>query len=104
MLTAALLGVTVSGGVSGEEAEAVQVELRQGVAKGVPRQAGPSTTFYSFRGLPYAKPPLGHLRFKVGLQCCSKHNFLIVFLPSPPDTAAFSKHFLLPVFFTLQTQ
>lgn len=43
---------------------AVEVNLKQGVFKGEIIDAGDGRQVYSFRGIPYAKPPVGKLRFK----------------------------------------
>lgn len=44
---------------------AVVVNIEQGRLKGRTRTDYAGKTFYSFQGIPYAKPPLGELRFKV---------------------------------------
>ncbi|KAK3849905.1 hypothetical protein Pcinc_043356 [Petrolisthes cinctipes] len=49
------------------EGDSVKVELTQGVVEGVALPTGGTDSnrvYYSFRGIPYAKPPLGKLRFK----------------------------------------
>ncbi|KAF2353331.1 Carboxylesterase type B [Trinorchestia longiramus] len=40
------------------------VEVNQGHVRGVREEAFNGKEFYSFRGIPFAKPPLGHLRFQ----------------------------------------
>lgn len=51
----------------------VQVRVSDGVLEGEQVQNEFGGSFYRFRGIPYAQPPLGDLRFKVGLL---KHYFL----------------------------
>ncbi|KAK8392786.1 hypothetical protein O3P69_014903 [Scylla paramamosain] len=58
VLVVALVAAAVQKGVD------VQVNLKQGVFKGEPLDAGDGRQVYSFRGIPYAKPPVGTLRFK----------------------------------------
>ncbi|KAK7790412.1 hypothetical protein R5R35_013505 [Gryllus longicercus] len=50
-----------------EEQEVVVVRVAQGALKGrrVPFRAGKGRAFFSFRGVPYARPPIGPLRFQV---------------------------------------
>lgn len=36
--------------------------------------------YYAFKGIPYAKPPVGDLRFKVGIRVTKKNDKLIFFL------------------------
>lgn len=43
----------------------VLVNVHQGSLKGKIGIDYAGRTFYSFQGIPYAKPPLGELRFKV---------------------------------------
>lgn len=44
------------------------VSTRQGRLKGRTAIDHFGRTYYSFQGIPYAKPPLGELRFKVNLR------------------------------------
>lgn len=46
--------------------ETFVVSTSYGPVRGNKRVSCVGDTFYSFRGIPYAKPPLGALRFKVG--------------------------------------
>lgn len=41
------------------------VKTTHGLVKGLVREGLRGGTIYSFQGIPYAKPPLGDLRFKV---------------------------------------
>lgn len=59
LLAVALVAMAVQGGAG------VTVNLKQGVFKGEPLDAGDGRQVYSFRGIPYAEPPVGALRFKV---------------------------------------
>jgi carboxylesterase type B len=45
--------------------ETVSVGVAQGELQGRKTVAASGTTYYSFKGIPYAKPPLGSLRFRV---------------------------------------
>lgn len=58
-------------------AEAV-VYVKQGKLKGKTGIDYAGRSFYSFQGIPYAKPPLGELRFKVGenTKCTSNSYYL----------------------------
>ncbi|KAK3866846.1 hypothetical protein Pcinc_027650 [Petrolisthes cinctipes] len=62
LLLVATMGTMVK--AEGVEKSLLLVETRQGPLKGIIRQAGPDRSFYSFRGIPYAKPPVGPLRLK----------------------------------------
>lgn len=46
---------------------AVIVDTTYGPVSGNQRTSFMGDEFYSFRGIPYAKPPIGNLRFKVRL-------------------------------------
>jgi hypothetical protein len=46
-------------------AETVTVSVAQGGLRGRKVTTVLATTYYSFRGIPYAKPPLGSFRFRV---------------------------------------
>lgn len=41
------------------------IEISQGVLRGFPLRNRDGGTFYGFRSIPYAQPPIGDLRFKV---------------------------------------
>lgn len=41
------------------------LEISQGVLRGLTLQNRDGGTFYGFRSIPYAKPPINELRFKV---------------------------------------
>lgn len=43
----------------------VNVTIGQGVLNGQEMEDFQGGTFYSFQSIPYAKPPIGDLRFKV---------------------------------------
>ncbi|PNF20732.1 Esterase E4 [Cryptotermes secundus] len=43
---------------------AIRVTVRQGVMRGKTMTSAKGRTFYSFQGIPYAKPPTGLLRFR----------------------------------------
>lgn len=43
------------------------VEIKNGKIKGEIMRTPHNRTYYAFRGIPYAKPPLGELRFKVNI-------------------------------------
>lgn len=47
--------------------ETVTVRVAQGGLRGKKQTAKTGVTYYSFQGIPYAEPPVGHLRFKVQL-------------------------------------
>lgn len=47
------------------------IETEQGKLRGKTDRDYRGVTFYSFQGIPYGKPPLGKLRFKV----CRNHMF-----------------------------
>lgn len=43
----------------------VQIRVNEGLLEGEVVQNKYGGSFYSFKGIPYAQPPLGDLRFKV---------------------------------------
>lgn len=47
------------------KAEEVVIEIPLGRLKGLKEQNFRGDVFFSFLGIPYAKPPVGDLRFKV---------------------------------------
>lgn len=40
-------------------------EIEQGLIRGIFTTTDNGKAFYSFKGIPYAYPPIGNLRFKV---------------------------------------
>lgn len=46
--------------------ETTIIETNYGPVRGIKRTSAVGDQFFSFRGIPYAKPPIGDLRFKVG--------------------------------------
>jgi carboxylesterase type B len=46
-------------------AETATVTVVQGGLRGKKVTSKIGTTYYSFQGIPYCKPPVGYLRFKV---------------------------------------
>lgn len=51
--------------VAAVASEGYNVQLRQGTIRGTKVVEEVSRPFYTFEGIPYAKPPVGDLRFKV---------------------------------------
>ncbi|XP_033610104.1 esterase FE4 isoform X5 [Cryptotermes secundus] len=49
---------------SAVDSGAIRVTVRQGVMRGKTMTSAKGRTFYSFQGIPYAKPPTGLLRFR----------------------------------------
>ena len=45
--------------------DAPVVELANGKVKGEEKESRDDRDFYAYRGIPYAKPPVGPLRFEV---------------------------------------
>lgn len=41
------------------------IEVQQGLLRGIKEDNINGKSFFAFRGIPYAKPPVGKLRFKV---------------------------------------
>lgn len=54
------------------------VVTEQGSVLGIPMKSRNGTIYYGYFGIPYAKPPLGNLRFQV--LCYCNRTFLIVYL------------------------
>jgi carboxylesterase type B len=60
--------------------ETVSVGVAQGELQGRKTVTASGTTYYSFKGIPYAKPPLGSLRFRVSTHTQGKTqtiNFML---------------------------
>ncbi|XP_025831729.1 juvenile hormone esterase-like [Agrilus planipennis] len=49
---------------SGNEVDEIIVNIKQGTLRGKQQTGVTGDKYYSFKGIPYAKPPLGTLRFK----------------------------------------
>lgn len=43
----------------------IQIRVKEGILEGVVTNNEYGGKIYSFKGIPYAQPPLGELRFKV---------------------------------------
>ncbi|KAK8391609.1 hypothetical protein O3P69_017266 [Scylla paramamosain] len=61
---ASLLAVVVSAANPPTEQATVEVTLQQGAITGSREEAMNGRVYYSFKSIPYAKPPVGPLRFK----------------------------------------
>lgn len=61
-----LLKLIAAAWLAAAQEETVQVRLQQGVIEGARSEAAGGRFFYTFRSIPFAKPPVGELRFKVG--------------------------------------
>lgn len=46
----------------------LKVQTAKGILKGQTLKSRDGKLYYSFTGIPYAKPPIGKLRFEVGTQ------------------------------------
>lgn len=55
----------------------IQVQIAKGSLKGQILKSRDGRPYYSFRGIPYAKPPIGELRFEVLNQ---SSNFNLTFI------------------------
>lgn len=53
--------------------DTVDVVVRQGTLRGIVEKNDYGGRYVAFRGVPYAKPPVGELRFKVSSNLDSNH-------------------------------
>ena len=44
----------------------ITVKIQEGTLRGEKLESVRGGSYFSFKGIPYAKPPIGDLRFKVG--------------------------------------
>ena len=63
LVTVVVVAATVT--VAGAEQDTVQATLKQGAILGSRDETTNGRVYYTFRSIPYAKPPVGSLRFKV---------------------------------------
>ncbi|PSN48049.1 hypothetical protein C0J52_09112 [Blattella germanica] len=70
--------------------DTVIVKVKQGFLRGRAEESIFGRFFYSFKGVPYAKPPLGQLRFK------EKHPFPMIFAPTNEPFIADGEEAFLP--------
>lgn len=56
--------------------EEVIVRIKSGQVKGYKIASSYNYQYYNFLGIPYAKPPIGELRFKVCVECVLKNSKL----------------------------
>lgn len=61
-----LLNVKFDSEVNNKVGDMVQVKVTEGILDGEKITNEICGTYYSFKGIPYASPPVGNLRFKVG--------------------------------------
>lgn len=59
------------------ERESFVVQTNYGPVRGCKRQSIVGEEYLSFRGVPYARPPLGDLRFKVKLEQRNRGDMMI---------------------------
>lgn len=64
-------GEIIQNRVSGEE---IRVQTTHGPVVGYRRESSTNYIYISFKGIPYAMPPVGPLRFKVITTFCFHHN------------------------------
>lgn len=64
-MMSALLGLALLCVVLGDTSAMVQVRVSDGVLEGELEHNEYGGSYFSFKGIPYAQPPLGDLRFKV---------------------------------------
>lgn len=62
LISLALALVSMGFSVSGD---APVIELQNGKVKGEEKESRDDREFFAYRGIPYAKPPVGELRFEV---------------------------------------
>ncbi|RVE43337.1 hypothetical protein evm_012008 [Chilo suppressalis] len=55
------------------------VSVKQGKLKGSSQKLFDGSTYYSFKGVPYAQPPIGKLRFKISCQADDNKLFVFIF-------------------------
>lgn len=48
--------------------DASEVTIEQGILRGKSYRSRNNTEYYGYLGIPYAKPPIGELRFKVSFE------------------------------------
>lgn len=59
-----LLFIVLINYIKGENEE-IKITIKQGSLKGKVQQSRNGSKYYTFLSIPYAKPPVGELRFKV---------------------------------------
>lgn len=55
------------------------VTIKQGDLKGVHCKT-PDLEYYAFKGIPYAKPPIGRLRFKVSIHVVRETSATVAYV------------------------
>lgn len=48
------------------------VEVQSGLVRGIVEKHEDGFDYYAFKGIPYAEPPIGELRFKVSIRYYNK--------------------------------
>lgn len=65
------------------------IAVSQGVVRGIEEKLPNGGSFYSFKGIPYAEPPIGELRFEVSMFrsicICSLFQYLVLIYRSHLD-------------------
>lgn len=75
LLYASAQDVDLLGVEEPEQWDPTLVSVHEGKLKGVQEEAINGKQFYSFRNIPYAKPPVGEKRFEVS-KCVSFSNYI----------------------------